>query len=98
MTTTNTAGIAIAAASALLAIAASAPGTDQDRKHNALVKKDLFAVITLQGHDCGKVVTFERQNKDDYVATCKNGKSFRIYVVPEGRVAVDKQQAVPKGH
>jgi len=67
------------------------PDAEQERKHDELVKKDLFAVITLQGHDCGKVVSFERRKKHDYLATCRNGQTFRIYVVPEGRVAVEKQ-------
>lgn len=67
------------------------PAADQKRKHDELVKKDLFAVITLQGHDCGEVVSFERQKQHDYVATCRNGQTFRIYVVPEGRVAVEKK-------
>ena len=76
---------------ALLTPPGLSPGADTKREHDELVKKDLFAVITLQGHDCGKVVSFERQQEHDYVATCRNGQSFRIYVVPEGRVAVEKR-------
>ena len=90
MNATNTARLVITAVFALLAIAASCPAADKQREHNELVKKDLFAVITLQGHNCGKVVGFERQNHNDYVATCKNGTSYRVYVVPQGRVAVER--------
>lgn len=98
MMTLNKIGLVAVVVTGLLAGTGIAPGAeqehpaaDQKREHDELVKKDLFAVITLQGHDCGEVVSFERQKQHDYVATCRNGQTFRIYVVPEGRVAVEKK-------
>ena len=60
--------------------------------HEEDVKKDLFAVITLQGGPCGKVVTFQRMGKNDYLAECQTGDRYRVNVTPEGRVAVGKHQ------
>ena len=90
MKTWNSVYTNLATITALLAACAGTQAADRRKVHDELVKKDLFAVITLQGHNCGKVISFERQKQHDYVATCTNGKSFRIYVVPEGRVAVDQ--------
>ena len=91
MKTMHQAGCTVVVIAALLAALTSPHAADKQSKHDELVKKDLFAVITLQGHHCGKVLTFERQKQHDYLANCENGKSFRIYVVPEGRVAIDER-------
>lgn len=55
------------------------------------LKKDLTAVIALQGQPCGKVVSVKAQSDNDHVATCQDGNRYRVFVNPEGRVIVQKQ-------
>ncbi|MGZ5033449.1 MAG: hypothetical protein ACXWAC_09650 [Usitatibacter sp.] len=57
---------------------------------DAAVKKDLTAVIALQGKPCGEVTEVERKGDNDYVATCKDGNRYRVYT-KDGRVIVEKQ-------
>ena len=54
------------------------------------VTKDLTAVIALQGLPCGNVVSATQQGQDDYVASCENGKRYRVFVGADGRVTVEK--------
>ena len=54
-------------------------------------RKDLPAVIALQGLPCGEVVGYEVKGDSDYVATCKDGNRYRVFVNAEGRVVVQKQ-------
>jgi len=54
------------------------------------VLKDLTSVIALQGQPCGQVVSATKQGDNDYIATCKDGSRYRVYV-NEGRVIVQKQ-------
>jgi hypothetical protein len=53
-------------------------------------RQDLTAVIALQGKPCGEVVSYVAQGDNDFVATCKDGNKYRVYV-KEGRVAVEKK-------
>jgi hypothetical protein len=53
-------------------------------------RQDLTAVIALQGLPCGEVVSYVRQGDNDFVATCKDGNRYRVYV-KEGRVVVEKR-------
>jgi hypothetical protein len=55
------------------------------------VLKDLTAVIALQGQPCGQVVTATKQGDNDYIAACKDGSRYRVFVNAEGRVVVQKQ-------
>jgi len=55
------------------------------------VLKDLTAVIALQGQPCGEVVTATKQGDNDYIAACKDGSRYRIFVNADGRVVVQKQ-------
>jgi hypothetical protein len=55
------------------------------------LKKDLTAVIALQGLPCGEVVEAIEQAKDDYAVSCKDGNKYRVYVNAAGRVVVDKR-------
>ena len=55
------------------------------------LKKDLTAVIALQGQPCGKVVGVKSQSDNDHIATCQDGNRYRVFVNPEGRVVVQKQ-------
>lgn len=56
----------------------------------AAVKKDLTAVIALQGKPCGEVTAVQRKGDNDYVASCKDGNKYRVYT-KDGRVLVEKQ-------
>ncbi len=72
----------IALAGALLATAAIAADDPKQRQ-------DLTAVIALQGKPCGEVVSYVMQAEGDFVATCKDGNRYRVYV-KDGRVLVEK--------
>jgi hypothetical protein len=54
------------------------------------VLKDLTAVVALQGQPCGQVVSATKQGDNDYLATCKDGSRYRVFI-NEGRVVVQKQ-------
>ena len=54
-------------------------------------RQDLFSVITLNAMPCGEVVSYVVKGDNDYVATCKDGNRYRVFVNPEGRVVVQKQ-------
>jgi hypothetical protein len=47
-------------------------------------------VIALQGKPCGEVVSYVAKADNDFVATCKDGNRYRVYV-KDGRVVVEKQ-------
>jgi hypothetical protein len=55
------------------------------------VLKDLTAVIALQGQPCGQVVTATKQGDNDYIAACKDGSRYRVFVNADGRFVVQKQ-------
>jgi hypothetical protein len=52
--------------------------------------KDLMATIALQGKPCDQVVDAKRNGDSDYVATCKDGHRYHVYVNAQGRVVVEK--------
>jgi hypothetical protein len=54
------------------------------------IGKDLGATIALQGMPCDKVVDAKRNGDSDYVATCKNGNRYHVFVDSNGRVVVQK--------
>ena len=56
------------------------------------LKKDLTAVIALQGLPCGEVVTVEEQAETDYAVSCKDGNMYRVYLNAAGRVVVEKRK------
>jgi hypothetical protein len=58
---------------------------------DAATRKDLAAVIALQGLPCGEVVSVKTQGDNDHVATCKNGIRYHIFLSSTGRVVVEKQ-------
>ena len=53
------------------------------------LKKDLTAVIALQGLPCGQVVAVKEQAQSDYAVTCKDGHLYRVYLNAAGRVVVE---------
>ena len=56
------------------------------------LKKDLTAVIALHGSPCGQVIAVTVQAENDFLASCKDGNKYRVYLNPEGRVVVDKHE------
>ena len=66
-----------------LALAAAAAEDPKQRQ-------DLTAVISLQGKPCGEVVSYVAQGDNDFIATCKDGNRYRVYV-KDGRVVVEKR-------
>ena len=55
------------------------------------LSRDLTSTIALLGLPCGQVVSSKRLGDNDYLATCKNGMRYRVYVDPKGRVVAKKQ-------
>jgi len=53
--------------------------------------KDLKATIALQGFPCDQIISSKRNGDSDYVATCKDGNSYHVFVNPQGRVIVQKR-------
>ena len=54
------------------------------------LKKDLTAVIALQGLPCGEVIEVTVQAESDFAVTCKDGNKYRVYLNAAGRVVIDK--------
>jgi hypothetical protein len=77
------------AALALTALLAGAPRAAED--DDPLTRKDLTAVIALQGLPCGQVVKSTRLGDNDFVAFCQDGNRYRVFVNAAGRVVVQKQ-------
>ena len=76
-------GFAMLVASALFAAASHAADDPAQRK-------DLTAVIALNGKPCGEVVSYVAKGEKDFIATCKDGNKYHVYVNAEGRVVVEK--------
>jgi hypothetical protein len=55
------------------------------------LKKDLTAVIALQGLPCGEVVEVTVQAESDFAVTCKDANKYRVYLNDAGRVVIDKR-------
>ena len=70
---------------ALFALPSSAPDEDA-------LKKDLTAVIALQGLPCGEVVAVTVEAEDDYNVSCKDDNRYRVYLNAAGRVVVEKRK------
>jgi hypothetical protein len=58
---------------------------------NTPLLKDLTAVIALHGQACGQVVSAVRQSESDYLASCEDGKRYRVFMNANDRVVVEKQ-------
>jgi hypothetical protein len=58
---------------------------------DAALKKDLTAVIALNGLPCGQVVAVKVQAENDYAASCQDGNAYHVYMNAAGRVIVEKQ-------
>lgn len=73
-----------------LVVAAFIAGPSFAADEEAL-KKDMTAVIALQGLPCGQVVAVKVNADNDYACTCRDGNRYRVYVNAAGRVVVEKQ-------
>jgi hypothetical protein len=69
-----------------VALAANAVAAD-----DATVKKDLTAVIALQGLPCGQVTEVRTLGDNDYIASCQDGNRYHVFVNAQGRVVAQKQ-------
>lgn len=72
----------------LAAALAAAPGAAAD---DASVRKDLTAVIALQGLPCGQVTEVKTLGDNDYLASCQDGNRYHVFVNAQGRVVAQKQ-------
>jgi hypothetical protein len=79
--------IALVQAATLAALLAAHAQADDEK-----LKKDLTAVIALNGQPCGEVVAVTVLGKEDYAASCKDGNRYRVYLNKDGRVIVEKQR------
>jgi hypothetical protein len=52
---------------------------------------DLKATIALHGMPCDQVINVKRQGDSDYLASCKDGNRYHVFVDAQGRVVVQKQ-------
>lgn len=64
-----------------------------DLDHVGFMKKQFFSIINLAGHDCDKILSYERAESNDHIVTCTEQLIYRVHVTPVGQVAVDKQVA-----
>jgi hypothetical protein len=82
----NRQGIRCALALAAALAAGSAAAAD-----DASVRRDLTAVIALQGLPCGQVTEVKTLGDNDYIASCQDGNRYHVFVNAQGRVVAQKQ-------
>ena len=80
--------LALARSLAVVALFAVPSGAADDEE----LKKDLTAVIALHGLPCGEVVAATVQAENDFLASCKDGNRYRVYLNDAGRVVVEKRE------
>jgi hypothetical protein len=80
---------AVLARSLLVAALFAAPSFAAD---DEALKKDMMAVISLQGMPCGEVLAVKKLAENDHAVSCKDGNKYRVYVNAAGRVVVEKQK------
>lgn len=82
--------IAAARASALVfTITALISGPTSAAEDPALLK-DLTAVIRLLDLPCDRVVKARREADNSHIASCRDGRRYRVLVNAEGRVVAHK--------
>jgi hypothetical protein len=82
----------IAFARSLLVMACLATPAFAQQQDSEALKKDLTAVIALQGMPCGEVTSVTVLAQNDYNASCKDGNKYHVYENAKGRVVVEKQK------
>ena len=80
---------AVLAPSLFVLALVAVPSFAQDEE---ALKKDLTAVIALQGLPCGQVVAVTEKAESDYAVSCKDRNLYRVYLNAEGRVVVEKRK------
>ena len=80
-----------ARASALILPLAALFSGPSPAAEDAALLKDLTSVIMLLGMPCGQVVSAKRQADNDYIASCKDGNHYRVFVNADGRAVAQKQ-------
>ncbi|HEY5103134.1 MAG TPA: hypothetical protein VII70_10140 [Steroidobacteraceae bacterium] len=75
----------------ILALTLSALAGVAPAATDAGLGNDLKATIALQGFPCDQITSSKRNGDSDYVATCKDGNRYHVFVNPQGRVVVQKQ-------
>jgi len=80
---------AILAPSVFVLALFAVPSFAQDEE---ALRKDLTAVIALQGVPCGQVVAAAEQAESDYAVSCADGHLYRVYVNAAGRVVVETRK------
>ena len=73
----------------LVAIAFTVPALAADDEE---LKKDLTAVIALNGLPCGKVIAVKVLVENDYAASCEDGNKYHVFMNEAGRVVVEKSK------
>ena len=81
--------IVVLAQSLLVAACVAVPSFAADDEE---LKKDMAAVIALQGLPCGEVVAVTAQADNDYAVSCKDDNKYRVYINKDGRVVVEKRK------
>ena len=71
----------------LWAVLVAAPAVAAD---DAALLKDLTSVIALLGLPCGQVVSATPLKDNDHIATCRDGKRYRVFINAEGRVVAQR--------
>jgi hypothetical protein len=74
----------------VLAVSAVFGGARMLSAEEPSMVRDLAATIALQGMPCDKVVDAKRNGDSDYIASCKDGNRYRVFVDSTGRVVVKK--------
>lgn len=76
---------------ALTVVGAIAGSTRLLAADDGSMVKDLKVTIALQGLPCDEVADARRNGDSDYLATCKDGHRYHVFVNAQGRVVVEKQ-------
>ena len=75
----------------MLSIAAALAAGATSAADDAMVKKDLTAVIALQGLRCGQVTEVKTLGENDHMASCQDGNRYHVFINAQGRVVAQKQ-------
>jgi len=69
---------------------AQSPSLDEEA-----IKMDLLTALTLEGHPCDAVISFEIKSETDNIATCENGRRFRLSLTEDGALKVVALMSTP---
>lgn len=72
---------------AVAGFVASMPAMAEDSSSAA----DLKATIALHGMPCDQVTDVKRNGDSDYIAACKDGNRYHVFVNAQGQVIVEKR-------